>query len=65
MRKKSAKTKMIEKKAADVQAASDADLTGLRKAMDGPIDTSDIAEHRGRLDRLKRDSNGRLPTRKG
>jgi hypothetical protein len=61
MRKKSATTKTIKKNAADMPAASDTDVNHLRKAMDGPIDTSDIAEHRGRFDRLKRDSNGRLP----
>ena len=32
--------------------------------MEGPIDTSDIPERRGRFHRLKRDEMGRLPPRK-
>ena len=64
MRKKSATGKIVKKRAVDVAPASDADLARLRKAMNGPIDTSDIPEHRGRLKRLRRDSTGRLPTRK-
>ncbi len=64
MRKKSAEGKLVRKRAADLAPASDADLARLRKAMNGPIDTSDIPERRGRLDRLRRDSTGQLPARK-
>jgi hypothetical protein len=63
MRRKSAAIRIIKKKAAEVLPASDKDLARLRKAMGGPIDTSDIPEHKGRLDRLVRDSSGRLPAR--
>jgi hypothetical protein len=64
MRKKSATGKIVKKRAVDVAPASDADLARLRRAMNGPIDTSDIPEHKGRFDRLKRDSTGRLPIRR-
>jgi hypothetical protein len=48
----------------DVAPASDADMIRLRMAMDGPVDPSDIPEQQGRFDRLRRDSTGRLPTKK-
>jgi hypothetical protein len=64
MPKKSARIKIVKRGAADITSASDADLSRLCKAMDGPVDTSDIAERKGRFDRLERDSNGRLPNRK-
>jgi hypothetical protein len=64
MRKNLVTTKIVKKKSADVPAASSADLARLRKAMDGSIDATDIPEIKGRLARLKRGSNGLLPTRK-
>ena len=64
MPKKSEKLKLVKKKLSDLLPASAAELARLRLAMEGPIDTSEIPERRGGFARLKRDSTGRLPTRK-
>jgi hypothetical protein len=61
MRKKS--EKIVQKKAADVSAATAADLARLREAIGGPIDTSEIPERKRTADRLRRDSSRRLPSR--
>src|SRR5438132_14087910 len=63
MSRKSAAPKIVQKSAADLPAASDADLARLRSAMAGKIDTSDIPERR-KFDRLQRDAAGRLPPRR-
>jgi hypothetical protein len=63
MPRKSGAGKVVRKSAADIPAATDEDLARLRNAMAGPIDISDIAEHRGPSTRLVRDANGRLPRR--
>ena len=36
--------KVVRRKAVDIPPATEADLSRLRSAMDGPIDTSDIPE---------------------
>jgi hypothetical protein len=64
MRKKSATSKIVRRKAVDIRPATEADLARLSQAMEGPIDTSDIPEQRVAFRRLTRDSTGRLPTRK-
>ena len=64
MPKKSARGKIVRKSAVDLLPATEADLARLREAMKRPIDTSDIPELRGEFHRLKRDSTGRLPSRK-
>ena len=64
MRKKSATSKIVRRKAVDIPPATEADLARLSQAMEGPIDTSDIPEQRVAFRRLTRDSTGRLPTRK-
>jgi hypothetical protein len=63
MSKKSLASRVVRKTASEIPAASAANLTRLRAAMQGPIDTSDIAERR-KFERLRRDSAGRLPPRK-
>ena len=64
MRRKSATSKIVRRNASDIPPATQADLARLRRAMEGPIDTSDIPEQRVAFRRLTRDSTGRLPTRK-
>ena len=64
MRRKSARSKIVRRKAVDIPPATKADLARLSQAMEGPIDTSDIPEQRVAFRRLTRDSTGRLPTRK-
>jgi hypothetical protein len=64
MPKKSATGRIVRTSAADIPPATEADLARLRDAMKGPIDTSDIPERRGGFHRLRRDSAGRLPSRK-
>jgi len=61
MPKKSQTSKVVRKSAADIPATSATDLARLRAALNGPIDTSDIPEHRGQFSRLERESDGRLP----
>lgn len=63
MPKKSAADRTVRKRADELPAASHADLARLRGAMRGPIDTGEISERR-HFERLKRDTNGRLPPRK-
>jgi hypothetical protein len=48
---------------AEIPRATKADLERLRRAMQGTIDTSDLSERR-KLQPLKRDAQGKLPTRK-
>src|SRR3954452_17902236 len=64
MPKKSTAGRIIRKSANDVVPASEADLERMRKAMEGPIDTSEIPERRGAFQRLRRDASGKLPVRK-
>ena len=64
MRRKSATSKIVRRNASDIPPATQADLARLRRAMEGPIDTSDIPEQRTAFHRLTRDSSGRLPARK-
>jgi hypothetical protein len=63
MPKKSGTSKTLHKSAADVSRASAADIARLRKAMSGPIDTSEIPERRGSFTRVRRDAAGTLPRR--
>jgi hypothetical protein len=63
MSKKSATRKLVRKSAAEIPAASRADLNRLRAAMNMNIDTGEIPERR-KVQRLHRDANGKLPTRK-
>jgi hypothetical protein len=53
----------IRKTADEIPLASEEDLDRLRRAMEGPIDTSEIPEHEGLFRRLRRDSEGRFPGR--
>ncbi len=63
MPRKSPAGKMVRKSAGDILPATEADLDRLRAAMQGKIDTSDIAERQS-FQRLRRDAGGRLPPRK-
>jgi hypothetical protein len=63
MAKKSLAGKVVRKSAADIPAASGADLDRLRAAMRGSIDTREIPQRR-KLQRIKRDAAGKLPPRK-
>jgi hypothetical protein len=63
MPKKSVGRKIVRRSAAEIPPASRADLDRLRAAMQRPIDTGEIPEHR-KFQRLKRDASGRLPPRK-
>lgn len=63
MPKKSNVTRVIRKSVHDLRAPTRQDLDRLHAAMGGTIDTGDIRE-RQKFVRLKRDSKGRLPTRK-
>lgn len=63
MPRKSAARKLVQKSAREIPRASRADLDRLRRAMQGPIDTSEIAE-RHKFQRLQRDAGGSLPPHK-
>jgi hypothetical protein len=63
MAKKSATVRIVRKTAADIPAASAADVDRLRSVMKGEIDTSEIPERQGSFSRLQRDASGRLPKR--
>jgi hypothetical protein len=64
MRKKLATSKIVRKRLGDIPPTTAADLARLRDAMKCPIDTSEIPERKGALQRLRRDSTGKLPARK-
>lgn len=64
MATKSAAGRLVRKSAADIPAASAADLDRLRAAMKGEIDTSDLAERRGAFQRIERGAGGRPPARR-
>jgi hypothetical protein len=64
MPNKSATSKIVIRKAVDIPPATETDLARLGRAMEEPIDTSEITEQRGAFHRLTRDSTGRLPMRK-
>lgn len=63
MSKKPASSSVIRKSSKNIRPASKADLKRMRGAMEGDIDTSDIAEKQN-FERLKRDASGALPRRK-
>lgn len=63
MSKKSVASKTVRKSAEEIPPASRADLDRLRAAMQGSVDTGEIAERR-KFQRVKRDASGRLPPRK-
>ncbi len=63
MSKKSVANKVVRKSAAEIPPASKADLDRLRVTMQGHINTGEIPERR-KFERLQRDANGKLPSRK-
>jgi hypothetical protein len=63
MSKKLVVSKTVRKSAGQILPATRADLDRLRAAMQGNIDTGEIAERR-KFHRLKREASGRLPARK-
>lgn len=63
MSKKSGARKSVRKSAEEIPPASRADLDRLRAAMQGSVDTGEIAERR-KFQRVQRDASGRLPPRK-
>src|SRR5262245_50001637 len=50
--------RVVRRKAADIPAATEADLDRLEAAMNGPIDTTDIPERSGPLRPISRDARG-------
>jgi hypothetical protein len=64
MSNESKPARTIRKTAVEIPPPSKEDLDRLRRAMEGPIDTSDVPEQVGEFLRLKRDSADRLPRRK-
>ena len=63
MSKKSVASKTVRKSAEEIPPAATADLDRLRAAMQGKVDTGEIAERR-KFQRVKRDARRRLPPRK-
>jgi hypothetical protein len=61
--RKLAASRVVRKSADDVSPATAADIERLRAAMQGRVDTGDIAERR-KFQRIQRGPNGRLPPRK-
>lgn len=63
MATKSARSR-VRKSASEIPPASAADLTRLRSAMEGEVDTTAIPERRGPFQRVKRDAAGKPPARR-
>ncbi len=64
MATKSRRKTLVHRSADAIRPASAADLSRLRSAMAGKIDTSDIPERRGAFHRLKRNESSKLPVRR-